>query len=569
MFSTRPVRPGVVSAYWSPGLLSGHAIPAVSWTRSVVVGGVTLCSRSKLSRTRSGSWEPDGSFVRQEDRCTFGLNAPVFMSYSKFSFADLCPSLDVFCRYFRVKEREGDNQVLANHVVEPLAAPLVSEGSSFSPALARLLVFSCVAQDCLMALSHNVCWYVDMVAALSFHKSTRLAGGQLCRAKLPYCCSTASINRFHDVWAYSPSLCFSSFLAPADCSALGEHISFDLPQSDTRWCPQGVCIPHLSFCSGRSVGDGIGTCIKDSCGSDRALHTSIGWSCESLANGLTSACVPSAVVFDNPDDLFESSLLFASLGGLSNCALFWCSLQVMRSLREVERGKGNAGLSNLLGVSLPHVDPVLGDGIGSRVNLIGTLGHREQVLERVYLDQLSNVVLSVNRDLTNQICVNHLRTIHSLDHDHLGQGDVSGCAPASAFGAGQEAPAKIARKTTATRCAQLVVATYNGNSWKTLRHFLRETRATLVLGQEHKLDLSALAEARIWAKTNGWQAFLTDCHTSEAGGRSAGVFVFAKAHLQAWVPEQGGNKFWRHRGLAVIVKGGAGPCSVLLLLFLL
>ena len=81
-----------------------------------------------------------------------------------------------------------------------------------------------------------------------------------------------------------------------------------------------------------------------------------------------------------------------------------------------------------------------------------------------------------------------------------------------------------------------------------------------MLGQEHRINKVAVHEARIWAKSNGWQAFFADCFVSEKGGRSAGVFIFAKAHLQAWLPDQGGHEFWKHRGLAVIIKGGGlGP----------
>ena len=43
-------------------------------------------------------------------------------------------------------------------------------------------------------------------------------------------------------------------------------------------------------------------------------------------------------------------------------------------------------------------------------------------------------------------------------------------------------------------------------------------------------------------------------------GKSAGVFVLVKAHLQAWPPPMGGQDFWKHRGLAVIVNaGGLSP----------
>ena len=78
----------------------------------------------------------------------------------------------------------------------------------------------------------------------------------------------------------------------------------------------------------------------------------------------------------------------------------------------------------------------------------------------------------------------------------------------------------------------------------------------VVCGQEHKLFDDSIIEATLWAKKNGWKSFWEECYVSKAGGRSSGVCVFVRSHLQAWQPAKVPSSFWKHRAISVVVSAG-------------
>ena len=100
---------------------------------------------------------------------------------------------------------------------------------------------------------------------------------------------------------------------------------------------------------------------------------------------------------------------------------------------------------------------------------------------------------------------------------------------------------------------------------------MRTTPAQVVLLQEHRLEGEAVIKAKIWARENGWSTFLAPASKSLVGGRSAGVGILTKTHIQAWIPEQlaeCAGIVWKHRAIFVVVAaGGLGPillCSAYL-----
>ena len=111
-----------------------------------------------------------------------------------------------------------------------------------------------------------------------------------------------------------------------------------------------------------------------------------------------------------------------------------------------------------------------------------------------------------------------------------------------------------------SKSPKLQATSFNGNSWSGIKAFLRSTASSIVLCQEHKLLLSDLPEARLWAKSNGWNSFWAAAALTVKGGKSGGVVVFARSFIQAWVPEALQTPIWAHRATGVVISaGGLGP----------
>ena len=145
-------------------------------------------------------------------------------------------------------------------------------------------------------------------------------------------------------------------------------------------------------------------------------------------------------------------------------------------------------------------------------------------------------------------------------------GSLSGSGAGTAVSDDQPADHLSASLST-SRKPRLILVTYNGNCWFRLKAYLRCTPANVVCIQEHKLLGDKLAEARIWAKHNGWAAFWAPAMPTPGGGLSGGVAVFVKQYIQCWVPKVD-PIFCAHRGIGVVVNCGAlGPCLIVSMYF--
>ena len=108
--------------------------------------------------------------------------------------------------------------------------------------------------------------------------------------------------------------------------------------------------------------------------------------------------------------------------------------------------------------------------------------------------------------------------------------------------------------------ATLRAATYNSNSWRGAKVFLRQTTANLVFIQEHKLISSKIPEARTWARLAGWSSYWAPALETAQGGFSAGVAIFVRHYFQSWVPDDLASVVVPHRCVAVVVHAcGLSP----------
>ena len=115
----------------------------------------------------------------------------------------------------------------------------------------------------------------------------------------------------------------------------------------------------------------------------------------------------------------------------------------------------------------------------------------------------------------------------------------------------------------AKAAAALYVATYNGNCWNTIKGFVLQIDAHIACAQEHKLYGNAIVEATLWAKKHGWLSFWESCQVTSHGGRSAGVCILVRSHLQAWIPDSAPLVAYKHRAIGVVVSaGGLGQLLV-------
>ena len=118
------------------------------------------------------------------------------------------------------------------------------------------------------------------------------------------------------------------------------------------------------------------------------------------------------------------------------------------------------------------------------------------------------------------------------------------------------------------RQPRLIISTYNGNCWATLKAYLRCTPANVICAQEHKLKADKLTDARLWARNNGWSSFWAPAALTSEGGMSGGVAIFVKNHIQCWTPNEVDPIFSAHRGIGVLVScGELGPCLVVSMYF--
>ena len=202
---------------------------------------------------------------------------------------------------------------------------------------------------------------------------------------------------------------------------------------------------------------------------------------------------------------------------------------------------------------------------------------RERSLAAVIGDDHANaearLASSVRSSFLKQIhqaAKSHLMSVSPDQNDQLSEDDVaSSCSFATSIASSKRHidsdqhhgrdDHKVRRKRP-----KFSICSYNGNSWKNLKALLRITTANFICSQEHRLYGDRLADARLWARSNGWQSFWAPAAPTRAGGVSGGVAVFVRAHVQAWLPQDVDPIFCAHRGLGVIVNcGSLGPVLVI------
>ena len=76
------------------------------------------------------------------------------------------------------------------------------------------------------------------------------------------------------------------------------------------------------------------------------------------------------------------------------------------------------------------------------------------------------------------------------------------------------------------------IDTANPDGWGNILEYLKLSSADFVVGQESKRATKADCElAESAAKTAGWKASLTQCLTTQAAGKSAGVVVATRIRI--------------------------------------
>ena len=160
-----------------------------------------------------------------------------------------------------------------------------------------------------------------------------------------------------------------------------------------------------------------------------------------------------------------------------------------------------------------------------------------------------------------------IQQVHNLSHDEgvaqvRPDDDTNSVASFQSIAASGDSDKHIAPANK--RKPAMLIATFNGNCWSTAKAFVSFTQANVICIQEHKLTGDKLAEARLWAKSNGWTSFWAPATVASGGKPSSGVAILVKAHIQAWAPSQVDPVFFKHRGIGVVVNcGNLGPCLVI------
>ena len=77
----------------------------------------------------------------------------------------------------------------------------------------------------------------------------------------------------------------------------------------------------------------------------------------------------------------------------------------------------------------------------------------------------------------------------------------------------------------------LEVATYNINAWSSFKDKLGELSCHVVLLQEHRLALDQIPAASSFCLRRGWKSIWSPATSTQAGGKSGGTAVLARAGL--------------------------------------
>ena len=180
---------------------------------------------------------------------------------------------------------------------------------------------------------------------------------------------------------------------------------------------------------------------------------------------------------------------------------------------------------------------------------------------RAHPSPLTAFVEKVGVEFRDQLMDHHLQ-FSNVEASQQMQGGASSIPLPTDNNAGSSSP----KTSKIKQLPKLLIVTFNGNSWNTLKAYVRETPATIVCCQEIGITGVFIEEARLWLKRRGWHSFFAEARCTEAQGRSAGVAMLVRSYLQAWVPDclaDTGGVVWPHRIVGVIVSGGGlGPTFI-------
>ena len=101
----------------------------------------------------------------------------------------------------------------------------------------------------------------------------------------------------------------------------------------------------------------------------------------------------------------------------------------------------------------------------------------------------------------------------------------------------------------------LVVESINGNAWSSVKEWLPQCTAHVLLVQEHKLLAGdQVSRASQWCFSQGWKSVWAPCTLGEGGGPSSGVAILVRAWMGLIEPLCHGPIIWPHRAVAAVVQ---------------
>ncbi len=100
----------------------------------------------------------------------------------------------------------------------------------------------------------------------------------------------------------------------------------------------------------------------------------------------------------------------------------------------------------------------------------------------------------------------------------------------------------------------LVAETCNGTAWGTIARYMMQTRADLIMVQEHHLAPWQVPAASSWLRRRGWQSLWIPAEPGEGMGWRAGVCICARDPVVLLIPQCGGKLVHDARAIAALVE---------------
>ncbi len=105
---------------------------------------------------------------------------------------------------------------------------------------------------------------------------------------------------------------------------------------------------------------------------------------------------------------------------------------------------------------------------------------------------------------------------------------------------------------------RLVMETVTPTGWTALKRRLTTTNAHVLMAQETWVTQSAMAAASSWARRNGWKSIWSPAITTDKGGTSAGVALFAREFMGLHFPEIGSHELVPARAVIGVLEAPGG-----------